>query len=542
MDIKVILAVVLSVLTLIVFQYFSTKDVTPRTMDAAKQETRTLSKSKEVPKPPAVAEKTLQMQPAGLSSARDVIISTELYQATFTEFGGRLKSFKLKNYKESILPGSPLKELVKTEQPQEFPLEMSFGSNAANGIESSLFKADRYRIQLSSKDKEGSVSFTYDSPEGLRFVKRYTFYPRLYRIDLDGAVSNSTPQALKADIALSLLNRPYDKTDGYTFSGPAVYVDGKLHEIDLKDLKEPQEFSGKVSWIAYEDRYFITALAPRAADPGDVRISRIGQQMTRASYVKPSFVVPAGGQNSFGYQLYIGPKDLSCIKQLEGLDKSIDFGWVNIIAKPFLLVLKIFNRFTYNYGLAIIVLTVLIKIVLWWPSQKSYQSMKQMQKLQPKLAKIREKYKDDKQKMNEEIMSLYKTYKINPLGGCLPMVLQIPVFFALYKVLLNAIELRHAPLMLWINDLSAPDRLPIGIDIPYLGGLPILTLLMGGSMFLQQWMTPTTGDPTQAKIMLLLPVIFTFMFVNFPAGLVLYWFVSNVLSIGQQYFVNKKAA
>lgn len=542
MDIKVILAVVLSVLTLLVFQYFSTKDVKPLTMDAGKQETKAVAKNKEISRPPAVAEKPLQMQLADLSSARDVIVSTELYQATFTEFGGRLKSFKLKNYKESLLPKSPLKELVKTEQPQEFPIEMSFGSNTATGTGNSLFKADRYNINLNSKDKEGSVSFTYHSPEGFRFVKRYTFYPQLYRIDLDIAVANPTPQALKEDIALTLLNRPYDKTDGYTFSGPAVYSDGKLQEIDSKDLKEPKEFSGKISWIAYEDRYFITALAPRTADSGDVRISKSDRQLTRTSYVKPSLTVPAGGQTDLSYQLYIGPKDLSCIKQLEGLEKSIDFGWVNIIAKPFLHVLKIFNRFTYNYGLAIILLTVLIKIVLWWPSQKSYQSMKQMQKLQPKLAKIREKYKDDKQKMNEEIMSLYKTYKINPLGGCLPMVLQIPVFFALYKVLLNAIELRHAPFMLWINDLSAPDRLPIGFDIPYLGGIPILTVLMGASMFLQQWMTPTTGDPAQAKIMLLLPVIFTFMFVNFPAGLVLYWFVSNILSIGQQYFVNKKAA
>ena len=163
-----------------------------------------------------------------------------------------------------------------------------------------------------------------------------------------------------------------------------------------------------------------------------------------------------------------------------------------------------------------------------------------MQKLQPKVVKLKEKYKNDPTKLNQETMSLYKTYKVNPLGGCLPMVLQIPVFFALYKVLLQSIELRHAPFMLWITDLSAPDRLYLGFDLPYLGGLPVLTLLMGASMFLQQKMTPTTADPTQAKIMMFLPVIFTFMFLNFASGLVLYWFVNNLLSILQQYLINRQ--
>ncbi len=167
--------------------------------------------------------------------------------------------------------------------------------------------------------------------------------------------------------------------------------------------------------------------------------------------------------------------------------------------------------------------------------------MKNMQKLQPKMVKLKEKYKDDPAQMNKEVMSLYKTYKVNPLGGCLPMVLQIPVFFALYKVLLQSIELRHAPFLLWITDLSAPDRLMIGFDLPWLGGLPVLTLLMGASMFLQQKLTPTTADPTQAKIMMFLPVVFTFMFLNFASGLVLYWFVNNLLAILQQQLINRQS-
>jgi YidC/Oxa1 family membrane protein insertase len=223
------------------------------------------------------------------------------------------------------------------------------------------------------------------------------------------------------------------------------------------------------------------------------------------------------------------------------LDKSVNFGWFDVIAKPTLWLLNMFYSFCRNYGISIILVTILFKGAFWPISQKGLKSMKNMQKLQPKMVKIKEKYKSDPTKMNQEVMSLYKTYKVNPLGGCLPMVLQIPVFFALYKVLLQSIELRHAPFMLWITDLSAPDRLWIGFDLPYLGGLPVLTLLMGASMFLQQKLSPTTADPTQAKIMMFLPVVFTFMFLNFASGLVLYWFINNLLSILQQVLINRES-
>jgi YidC/Oxa1 family membrane protein insertase len=198
-----------------------------------------------------------------------------------------------------------------------------------------------------------------------------------------------------------------------------------------------------------------------------------------------------------------------------------------------------------NYGIAIIILTLLIKIALWPLGSKSYKSMSEMKKIQPLMKEIREKYKDDKKKMNEEVMGLYRTYKINPLGGCLPMVVQLPVFFALYRMLYQAIELRHAPFFLWIDDLSAPDRLGrFAIEhIPFMEppyGIPVLTLIMGASMILQQKMSPPMGDPTQAKMMMFMPVIFTVIFINFSSGLVLYWLVNNILSIAQQYYIQKK--
>jgi YidC/Oxa1 family membrane protein insertase len=195
-----------------------------------------------------------------------------------------------------------------------------------------------------------------------------------------------------------------------------------------------------------------------------------------------------------------------------------------------LIFLKYINKGTHNFGLAIIVLTIVIKILFFPLTHTSYKSMKDMQKVQPLMLKLKKKYKDDKEKLNKEIMALYRSHKVNPLGGCLPMILQIPVFFALYKALLGSIELRHAPFIFWINDLSAKD--------PYY----ITPIIMGASMFIQQKMTPTVGDPTQAKIMLLMPIVFTIMFLNFPSGLVIYWLVNNVLSIGQQFYINKYTA
>jgi YidC/Oxa1 family membrane protein insertase len=302
--------------------------------------------------------------------------------------------------------------------------------------------------------------------------------------------------------------------------------------IPLKKLNQ-------LSWAAYEDTYFLCAIMPQS-ETGTVQFSSAGENKIVSTVSGTQEIIPAHGSKTFKYTIYLGPKKLSVLQQVgANLDRVINFGWFDLIAKPALYLLNFFYRYLGNYGVAIILVTVLFKLLFWPITHKGMKSMKTMQKIQPKMAKLREKFKDDKEQLNQEMITLYKTYKINPLGGCLPMVLQIPVFFALYKVLLQTIELRHAPFMLWITDLSAPDRLLIGFDIPVLGGVPVLTLLMGASMFLQQKMTPSAADPTQAKIMLFLPVIFTFMFLNFASGLVLYWFVNNLLSIGQQYFINK---
>jgi len=272
----------------------------------------------------------------------------------------------------------------------------------------------------------------------------------------------------------------------------------------------------------------MTAVMAESGSIASVAMQKAASGKLETSIASGDLQLAAGQSSTTAYRLFFGPKDLDILKsQGAGLEQALDLGWFSAIAKPLLYVLKFFYKYTNNYGIAIIIITVIIKLLFFPLTHKSYKSMKDMQKLQPKMAELKEKYKDDRDGMNRAMMELYRTHKVNPLGGCLPMLIQIPVFFALYKALMFSIELRHAPFMLWITDLSARD--------PYY----VTPIIMGATMFIQQKMTPSTMDPMQAKIMLALPVVFTFMFLNFPSGLVIYWLVNNVLTIAQQMYINR---
>jgi YidC/Oxa1 family membrane protein insertase len=328
---------------------------------------------------------------------------------------------------------------------------------------------------------------------------------------------------------------------GYSYhSGTVIYDDDNIERLDEDEAEEG--YKGTPQWIGLEDKYFLTTLLPK----GDGRIEwssgTTAEGEIRGSLAFPVALSPAGS-TTFQYTAYIGPKEYNRLKAHNlHLEESIEFGMFAFLARPMLVALNFFFRYLGNYGIAIILLTVVIKIVFYPLSKHGLKSMKDMQKLQPQMAALKQRYKDDKQRMNKELMDLYKRHKINPLGGCLPMILQIPVFIALYEVLYVALELRHAPFMLWITDLSAADTLMVLPEgLPLLGGSAFgpLPLLMGASMFIQQKMTPTAMDPAQAKMMMFMPIIFTFMFLNFPTGLVLYWLVNNILQIGQQYYIQK---
>ncbi len=543
---RAFLAIAISFVILIIYQYFfagfETKKVPENTKPGTTVEhvaAPVLKKEAQVQK---VSPKPMPAAPPKIADhpAREIVVDTDLYKAVFSEQGGMLKSFVLKKYRETDKADSPGKQLVETKATQGYPLDFTWGSAVGQGL---LYTSDNREVSFKNGDKAQLVMHAV-TDSGVRVERKYTFSRDKYLINLEVKVANTTSGLLQGEPNLLQVNVPFEDSEAksrYNFTGPAAYLNGKLEEYKSKEITEaPKTIQGTIDWAAYEGTYFICGIMGDKKELSSVTIQEKGEMVHMAAVGRLDTLSP-GAEIVYNYQLFYGPKKLSLLRQVgKNLDKSVNFGWFDVIAKPTLWLLNFLYGFVHNYGIAIILVTILFKAVFWPITQKGMKSMKNMQKLQPKMAKLKEKFKDDPARMNKEVMNLYKTYKVNPLGGCLPMVLQIPVFFALYKVLLQCIELRHAPFMLWITDLSAPDRLWPGLHIPYLGGIPVLTLLMGVSMFFQQKMSPTTADPTQAKIMMFLPVVFTVMFVNFSSGLVLYWFVNNLLSILQQYLINKQ--
>ncbi len=535
---RAFLAIVLSFLILVGYQYFFVKPVPPAPQSPVQTEQEAAQKPLSAPVPATAATPVVAADP----SARDITVDTPMYTAVFNEQGGGIKSLVLKNYRTALDTNSGPMQLVRAQQPTEFPVLFSLDNGAGAALP--LFKADKTNLTLAQGAGNGSLTMRATSPEGIVIQRTLTFRSDSYLIDISYALENKTGRGVQVSPALSLASDPFphaNQSSQYLFAGPAAYANGGLVETKTKKIAEaPVVLQGRISWSGYVDNYFMAAVAPVSPNAHTVTMQGTEKQV-RTVISEGLFSLANGESKSFEYSLYFGPKKLKMLEPAgHDFAGAINFGWFDLLAKPMLWLLNFFHQFSGNYGVAIILLTVLIKLAFWPITQKGMKSMKNMQKLQPKIAKLRERFKDDPAMMNQEMMALYKTYKVNPVGGCLPMLIQIPFFFALYRVLMASIELRHAPFMLWINDLSAPDRLWIGFDLPYLHGIPVLTLLMGASMYLQQKMTPTTADPTQAKIMQFLPVVFTFMFLNFASGLVLYWFVNNLLSILQQYLINRQ--
>jgi YidC/Oxa1 family membrane protein insertase len=550
---KSILAIVLSFCILLGYQYLFVKP-------EVEQEQPVTEKTVEVQQPNiSVQEPQPQSVPAGIVSAdqpaefvqpailpsqegKDIVVNTGAFTAVITETGGGVKSYKLNRFNETADADSERKELVSTESFTELPLYFSWGVDPSRA-QIPLFTSDKETLKVDGGESQ-TLTMTAQLSSGLQVTRRLVFNPVSYLFDMSIDIYNSSETPLQGSPYMSLTNLPFGSAaQRYLFNGPAALIDGKLEEIKPGDLEEASKtLKGNITWAAFEGTYFMTGVIPEKSEGISLKLSAEGDKI-KTLLIGAEDIIPAKGHLQYNYQVYFGPKKMAdLIEAGHDLERVVNFGWFDKLAKPALFLLNFFYGYVGNYGISIILVTILIKLLFWPIAQKGLKSMKNMQNIQPKMAKLKEKYKNDKTRLNEEMMILYKTYKVNPVGGCLPMVLQIPVFFALYKVLLQAIELRHAPFMLWITDLSAPDRLMIGLDIPYLGGIPVLTLLMGASMFLQQKMTPTPVDKTQAKIMMFLPVIFTFMFLNFASGLVLYWLVNNLLSIAQQYLINKKAA
>lgn len=459
-------------------------------------------------------------------SGQEIVVSTDRYIAHFTPRGARLIDFDLKDYKRDINAESPQLDLVAPAP--IMPLTVSLGATSADA--SLRYTADKTRIDLTG-DQTAELVFRWVSPSGKRTLeKKYRFDGSSYRFDV-AVTGKGLDQKAPSGISLTPLH-----PDG----PPATQHNNKVvmlskHKIvehllsSLTPATTPPEAS-ETEWVGFSNQYFLMALTAPNGSTGVSSVSILGDVPT-AQLSSPT-------ADGISASVYAGPREQSTLTQAgSNLNRALDFGWFWFVAVPLLQLLRMLSALTGNYGVAIVLLTALVKLVMVPLSQSSFKNMREMQKLQPQIERLRERFKDDQMALQKETMELYRRHKVNPLSGCLPMVLQLPVFVGLYNALSHAIELRHAPFMLWIHDLSAPERLMVGGI-----GIPVLTVIMGGTMLVQQLLTPQQGDQSQRMVMMIMPVVFTYMFIDFPAGLVLYWLVSNVLSISQQYYVTRAAS
>jgi len=487
-----------------------------------------------------------ELQTTGLqiqAKPRVVTVNTSFYSVKISEQGAVFTSLALNNYKETINDEASKKEII-ADYGIDGAIKLTSDLGNIQGLDNAVFVLNNYAESIDIHDNPQNLKFSWVSSNGIVVNKIFRFFPDSYLIDLDVYVENRSEFNIKDSIILSMTNQSPDKDKRYSFVGPSNYMDKHYNQIKIKKIKEQSEFSGEIEWISFQKRYFMSAIIPKEPVKAMMRLT-LNNNIVNSQYVQPVSIIKAGELKKYSYSLFFGPMSLNILKELGlNLDKAVNFGMFDFLAKPCLYSMNIIHKYIPNYGIAIILLTVFIKIILWPLGTKSYKSMNEMKKIQPLMAEIRTKYKNDKKKMNQEVMGLYKTYKVNPVGGCLPMLVQIPVFFAFYRMLYQAIELRHAPFLGWVTDLSAPDRLfNFNISIPFMQppyGIPVLTIIMGGTMFLQQKMAPPMGDPAQAKIMMFMPIVFTVIFINFSSGLVLYWLVNNILSISQQYYISQK--
>jgi YidC/Oxa1 family membrane protein insertase len=555
---RLLLAIVLSFLVFIIWQWLV---VEPEMAKQAQQQAE-ITESQPAPAetaPPqddagapaesAPAESPTPVLPVPTPTdrkARQIKVETPLYTVTFSEKGAALDDLILKKYREAVEPGSPLKDMVQPKA-REMNLKAGWKGPGLEGMPDALYELATQEKTIVVEEDKRALEFQWINQDGVRVRKQFEFSADSYLINLKVIIDNASPSVLAGQPMVSIAHVVADPESRITFEGAMAFVNGELEEIKVKDLAEKPELKGTFRWVGVTDRYFMNVLIPEEAVNAILQMKAVDEDMVVSELVMPETTIASGERAEFNFKALIGPKEIEMLAEANyDLGEAVNFGMFDFLAKPFLWIMNQIYKVVPNYGIAIIVLTLLTKIVLWPLGNKSYKSMNDMKRMQPLMAEIREKHKNDKKKMNEETMALYRTYKINPMGGCLPMVVQLPVFLALYRMLYQAIELRHAPFFGWINDLSAPDRLfDFGFSIPFMQppyGIPVLTVVMGATMFLQQKMSPPPGDPTQAKLMMFMPIIFTVIFINFPAGLVLYWLINNIFSIGQQYYIQKKYA
>lgn len=473
-------------------------------------------------------------QAENLVSLQRIQVKTDVVRMEIDTEGGDIRLLELLNYPEAKdSPDSPVQ--LFTDKDLVFIAQNGFiGDEASAPNHHSQWLAQASTFTLAEGQNELRVPLTWTSPEGVSVTKTYILNRGSYDVHLEHQVVNNSASPWTGRQYVQLQRKdPGDKNKDQmvrTYTGGVLYTpEDKYKKITFKDMAgENMDTKAKDGWIAMIQHYFVAAWIPASGEENGFYTKALSDEHFVIGAYSPVLDVPAGASKALQSQLFAGPKLQRVLETTTpGLDLTVDYGALTIIAKPIFWLLEQFHKVFNNWGWAIIFVTLTLKALFFRLSAASYRSMANMRKLQPKLAELKERFGGDKQKLNHAMMEMYRKEKVNPLGGCLPILVQIPVFISLYWVLIETVEMRQAPFIGWLTDLSSKD--------PYF----ILPLLMGVSMFIQQRLSPPPSDPLQAKIMQFFPVMFTGFFAFFPSGLVLYWVVNNVLSILQQWYINK---
>lgn len=472
-------------------------------------------------------------QPTAITSANKIHVKTDLIDVYLDTQGGDIRSLAFLKYPaESKTPDVPVQFMAETAS-HFFITQSGLRSDASAPTHYDQYTAEASQYELTDGQDTLIVPLYWQSEDGLSVIKTYRFHRNSYLIDIDYQVENNSGERFTA-YPYAQFNRIRPQEDSgfiYTYTGAVFSSEGNEYEkIDFDDLDDAAFSRTAVGgWTAMLQHYFVAALIPNSAQENSFYGKSINQRNYTAGVKMPTINAANGDVAQASYHMYLGPKEHKRLEVIaDNLDLTVDYGKLTIISQPLFTVMEWIHRLTNNWGWSIVFLTVLIKLAFYRLSAASYRSMAGMRKLTPKLATLKERFGDDKQKFNQAMMELYRTEKINPLGGCLPILVQMPVFLAFYWVLVESIELRQAPFIFWLQDLTAMD--------PYF----ILPVLFGLSMFFQQKLNPAPQDPAQAMVMKAFPVVFTVFFAFFPSGLVLYWVVNNILSIAQQWHITRK--
>ncbi len=488
----------------------------------------------DIPSAAPAAATAPEAAPAQADTAPTVTVVTDVLEVRISTRGGDLREADLLDYPVSVdRPDEPVRLLE--DGPGRFFVAQSGlrGSGSEEPTHYARYTAAASEYRLADGQQELVVPLEWVSPEGVRVIKRYRFTRGDHLVVVEHEVRNGSGAVWTGRQYRQLVRSKPTHSRGMvrTYTGGVIYSpEEKYEKYDFSDMADaPLARDISDGWAAVIEHYFLAAWVPERGEPNHYYSKVLPNDHFVLGLIGPDRSLAPGESTVFRSRLYVGPKIQSRLEQIaEGLELTVDYGALTILAKPIFWLLQKIHALVGNWGWSIVLLTLLIKLAFYKPSEMSYKSMAQMRKLAPRLQALKERYGDDKQKLNQAMMDLYRTEKINPLGGCLPILVQIPVFIALYWVLLESVELRQAPFILWIKDLSTKD--------PYF----VLPLIMGVTMFIQQKLNPAPLDPIQAKVMMALPVVFTVMFAFFPSGLVLYWVTNNTLSIAQQWVITRR--